>query len=206
MSVHHGCVTYSGRRGRLRLGSSSSTSSTNLTLSGRPERKGRAQIPVVPARKPKLDPDVKLDDIAGMGPGFAGADLADLVTEAAIIATRREADATGAADFPAAVERTTAGTKRRTWVMNANTGQRVARHEIGHAGVTASSRSGDPVRKATIIPRSVGAPGVALLRPTEDRFLITLAALKERISAGIARGQCTASSIRERISASCPLK
>lgn len=148
----------------------------------RPERTGRAQILAVHVRKVKLGPDVKLDDIAGLTPGFTGADLANLVNEAAIIATRRGADSITAADFTAAVERIIAGTERRTRVMNADERARVAHHEMGHALVAASLPGADPVQKVTIIPRSVGALGFTLQRPTEDRFLITLSELKQRMA------------------------
>lgn len=148
----------------------------------RPERTGRAQILAVHVRKVKLSPDVKLDDIAGLTPGFTGADLANLVNEAAILATRRGADSIGAADFMAAVERIIAGTERRTRVMNAEERARVAHHEMGHALVAASLPGADPVQKVTIIPRSVGALGFTLQRPTEDRFLITLSELKQRMA------------------------
>lgn len=152
----------------------------------RPERAGRAQILAVHARKVKLAPDVKLDDIAGITPGFTGADLANLVNEAAIIATRRGADLIGIVDFSAAVERIIAGTERRTRIMNADERARVAHHEMGHALVAASLPGADPVQKVTIIPRSVGALGFTLQRPTEDRFLITLPELKQRMAVLIA--------------------
>ena len=148
----------------------------------RPERTGRAQILAVHVRKVRLAPDVKLDDIAGLTPGFTGADLANLVNEAAILATRRGADSITAADFTAAVERIIAGTERRTRVMNADERARVAHHEMGHALVAASLPGADPVQKVTIIPRSVGALGFTLQRPTEDRFLITLSELKQRMA------------------------
>nr|WP_102108105.1 ATP-dependent zinc metalloprotease FtsH [Kandeliimicrobium roseum] len=148
----------------------------------RPERAGRAQILAVHARKVKLDPSVSLDDIAGLTPGFTGADLATLVNEAAIIATRRGGETISAADFTAAVERIVAGAERRTRVMNAAERTRVAHHEMGHALVAVSLPGADPVHKVTIIPRSVGALGFTLQRPTEDRFLITLPELKERMA------------------------
>jgi cell division protease FtsH len=147
----------------------------------RPERAGRAQILRVHMRKVKVDPEVNVDEIAGITTGFTGADLANLVNEAAIVATRRGADSISNADFTAAVERIVAGTERKTRIMNADERTRVAHHEMGHALVAASLPSADPVQKVTIIPRSVGALGYTMQRPTEDRFLITLPELKERM-------------------------
>ena len=147
----------------------------------RPERKGRAQILAVHMRKVKTDAGVNLDEIAGLTTGFTGADLANLVNEAAIIATRRGARKVGTADFTAAVERIVAGTERRTRIMNPAERSRVAHHEMGHALAAASLLSADPVQKVSIIPRSVGALGYTMQRPTEDRFLITFGDLKERM-------------------------
>lgn len=148
----------------------------------RPERAGRAQILRVHMRKVKVNPEVNIDEIAGLTTGFTGADLANLVNEAAIVATRRGADSVSNADFTAAVERIVAGTERKTRIMNDDERNRVAHHEMGHALVAASLSSADPVQKVTIIPRSVGALGYTMQRPTEDRFLITLPELKERMT------------------------
>jgi cell division protease FtsH len=147
----------------------------------RPERKGRAQILAVHMRKVKVETDVNLDEIAGLTTGFTGADLANLVNEAAIIATRRGAASVSIADFTAAVERIVAGTERRTRIMAPDERARVAHHEMGHALAAASLHSADPVQKVSIIPRSVGALGYTMQRPTEDRFLITFDELKERM-------------------------
>lgn len=147
----------------------------------RPDRQGRAQILRVHMRKVTAAPDVSLDDLAGLTTGFTGADLANLVNEAAIIATRRGADAVSGDDFTAAVERIVAGAERKTRIMNDDERARVAWHEMGHALAAASLPGADPVQKVTIIPRSVGALGFTMQRPTEDRFLITLPELKERM-------------------------
>jgi cell division protease FtsH len=147
----------------------------------RPDKIGREQILRVHMRKVKAAPDLKFDEIAGLTVGFSGADLANLVNEAAIIATRRNATQVTVADFTAAVERIIAGTERRTRVMNQTERTRIAYHEMGHALAAASLSSTDPVQKVTIIPRSVGALGYTLQRPTEDRFLITFPQLKERM-------------------------
>jgi cell division protease FtsH len=147
----------------------------------RPDKRGREQILKVHMRKVRADPDLRLDEIAGLTTGFTGADLANLVNEAAIIATRRGADRVTGADFTAAVERIVAGAELHTRIMNEDERTRVAYHEMGHALAAASLKSADPVQKVTIIPRSVGALGYTMQRPTEDRFLITLPELKERM-------------------------
>lgn len=147
----------------------------------RPERKGRVDILKVHTRKVTLDPDVSLDDIAGITTGFTGADLANLVNEAAIVATRRGGNAVTEADMTAAVERIVAGSERKTRLLNPAERKRVAYHELGHALVAASLPSSDPVHKVSIIPRSIGALGYTMQRPTEDRFLITFDDLKDRM-------------------------
>ncbi len=147
----------------------------------RPDKIGREQILRVHMRKITADPDLHLDEIAGLTTGFTGADLANLVNEAAIVATRRGADRVSAADFTAAVERIVAGAERKTRIMNPDERARVAHHEMGHALAAASLPGMDPVQKVTIIPRSVGALGFTMQRPTEDRFLITLSELKDRM-------------------------
>ncbi|WP_138933475.1 ATP-dependent zinc metalloprotease FtsH [Roseovarius arcticus] len=147
----------------------------------RPERKGRADILKVHTRKVALDPEVNLDDIAGLTTGFTGADLANLVNEAAIVATRRGGKAVTEADMTAAVERIVAGSERKTRLLNPVERERVAYHELGHALAAASLPSADPVHKVSIVPRSIGALGYTLQRPTEDRFLITFDDLKDRM-------------------------
>ena len=147
----------------------------------RPERKGRVDILKVHTRKVTLDPDVSLDGIAGITTGFTGADLANLVNEAAIVATRRGGIAVTEADLTAAVERIVAGSERKTRLLNPAERKRVAYHELGHALVAASLPSSDPVHKVSIIPRSIGALGYTMQRPTEDRFLITFDDLKDRM-------------------------
>ena len=148
----------------------------------RPEKKGREQILKVHMRNVKADPDVNLEEIASLTTGFSGADLANLVNEAAIVATRRGAERISTADFTAAVERMVAGTERKTRLMNPSERARVAHHEMGHALAAATLPGADPVQKVTIIPRSVGALGFTMQRPTEDRFLITLSELRDRMT------------------------
>lgn len=147
----------------------------------RPERKGRVDILKVHSRKVTLDPQISLEDIAGITTGFTGADLANLVNEAAIVATRRGGKAVTEADMTAAVERIVAGSERKTRLLNPIERERVAYHELGHALAAASLPSADPVHKVSIIPRSIGALGYTMQRPTEDRFLITFDDLKDRM-------------------------
>lgn len=148
----------------------------------RPERKGRAAILKVHARGIKLGGDVDLDQVAAITAGFTGADLANLVNEAAIVATRRNGDTVTMADLTAAVERIVAGVERKSRVLGAAERARVAHHEMGHALVAAHVAHADPVHKVSIIPRSIGALGYTMQRPTEDRFLITFSELKDRMS------------------------
>ncbi|MFZ3033023.1 MAG: ATP-dependent zinc metalloprotease FtsH [Parvibaculum sp.] len=147
----------------------------------RPDRHGRASILEVHFKKVKLATDVDPDEIAGITPGFTGADLANLVNEAAIIATRRSGEDITMDDFTRAVERIVAGSEMKSRLLNASERERVAYHEMGHALVAASLPGTDPVHKVSIIPRSIGALGYTLQRPTEDRFLITLGELKNRM-------------------------
>jgi cell division protease FtsH len=147
----------------------------------RPDRKGRAAILKVHMKNVTIAPSVSVDEIAGLTPGFTGADLANLINEAAILATRRGGNTVAMEDFVAAVERIIAGAERRIRILNADERRRVAYHEMGHALVAASLPSADPVQKVSIIPRSIGALGYTLQRPTEDRFLITSGELKDRM-------------------------
>ncbi|WP_019015552.1 ATP-dependent zinc metalloprotease FtsH [Elioraea tepidiphila] len=148
----------------------------------RPDRKGRRDILAVHVRKVKLAPGVDLDAIAGLTPGFTGADLANLVNEAALAATRAKRTAVTNEDFTVAIERIVAGIERRSRLMNAEERRRVAYHELGHALVALSVPGADPVHKVSIIPRGVGALGYTMQRPTEDRFLLTAAELKGRMA------------------------
>lgn len=151
-------------------------------LLDRPDRKGRIEILKVHVRKIRLAPSVNLDDIAGLTTGFTGADLANLVNEAAIIATRRNAQDVTFADFTAAIERIVAGLEKKSRVLSSEERRRVAYHEMGHALVAASLPGVDPVLKVSIIPRGVGALGYTIQRPTEDRFLLAESDLRNRIA------------------------
>ena len=130
----------------------------------------------------RLAGELDLDEVAGITPGFTGADLANLVNEAAIVATRRGGADVTYADFTAAMERIVAGLEKRSRVLGPEERRRVAFHEMGHALVAASLPGVDPVLKVSIIPRGVGALGYTIQRPTEDRFLITASALRNRIA------------------------
>ncbi len=148
----------------------------------RPDRTGRAAILVVHMRKIKEGPDADPDKIAALTPGFTGADLANLVNEAAIFATRRGGKKVTLQDFTEAMERIVAGSQKRSRLLNPTERERVAYHEMGHALVASSLPGSDPVHKVSIIPRSIGALGYTLQRPTEDRFLITTDELKNRMA------------------------
>jgi cell division protease FtsH len=151
-------------------------------LVDRPDRIGRREILKVHATKVQLAPDVDLDQIAGLTPGFTGADLANLVNEAAIVATRRKGDAVTLDDFTVAIERIVAGLEKKSRVLGPEERRRVAYHEMGHALVAATLPGVDPVHKVSIIPRGVGALGYTIQRPTEDRFLLARHDLENRIS------------------------
>jgi len=151
-------------------------------LVDRPDRKGRLEILKVHVRQVRLAPGVDLDAVAGLTTGLTGADIANLVNEAAIIATRRNGDSVGLEDFTAAIERIVAGLEKKSRVLSAHERRRVAYHEMGHALVAANLPGVDPILKVSIIPRGVGALGYTIQRPTEDRFLLAESDLKNRIA------------------------
>ncbi|MHA1109087.1 MAG: ATP-dependent zinc metalloprotease FtsH, partial [Alphaproteobacteria bacterium] len=151
-------------------------------LVDRPDRPGRIQILNVHLTKITLADDVAPDLIAGLTPGFTGADLANLVNEAALLATRRGGDEVCMDDFTAAVERIVAGLEKRSRLLNPHEREVVAYHEMGHALVAMSLPGVDPVHKISIIPRGVGALGYTIQRPTEDRFLISRDELLNRMA------------------------
>jgi cell division protease FtsH len=151
-------------------------------LVDRPDRKGRLEILKVHVRKVQLAPNLDLDAIAGLTTGFTGADIANLVNEAAIVATRRNAASININDFTEAIERIVAGLEKKSRVLNAEERRRVAYHEMGHALVAATLPGVDPVQKVSIIPRGVGALGYTIQRPTEDRFLLGKVNLENRIA------------------------
>ncbi len=151
-------------------------------LVDRPDRKGRLDILAVHVRKITLAPEVDLDTVAGLTTGFTGADIANLVNEAAIIATRRNAAAVTLSDFTQAIERIVAGLEKKSRVLNPQERRRVAYHEMGHALVAANLPGVDPIQKISIIPRGVGALGYTMQRPTEDRFLLARSDLENRVA------------------------
>jgi cell division protease FtsH len=151
-------------------------------LVDRPDKKGRIQILQVHMKKAKLAPDVDAEKVAALTPGFTGADLANLVNEAALLATRRGADAVTMADFNNAVERIVAGLEKRNRLLNPKEREIVAYHEMGHALVALALPGADPVHKVSIIPRGVGALGYTIQRPTEDRFLMTKEELENKMA------------------------
>jgi len=141
-------------------------------LVDRPDKKGRVEILRIHLKKLKLSPDVKLDDIAALTPGFTGADLANLANEAAVLATRRNAAAIAMADFTGAVERIVAGLEKKSRILIPRERRIVAYHEMGHALVALAIPGSDPVQKVSIIPRGIAALGYTMQHPTEDRFLM----------------------------------
>jgi cell division protease FtsH len=153
-----------------------------VVLVDRPDKKGRLEILQVHARKVKLAADVDMEKLAAMTPGFSGADLANLINEAALLATRRGADAVSQGDFNEAIERLIAGLEKKNRVLNESERRVVAHHELGHALLALALPGSDPVHKISIIPRGVAALGYTLQRPTEDRFLMTREELENKMA------------------------
>ena len=151
-------------------------------LVDRPDKIGRVQILKVHTKKTKLAPDADLEKVAAITPGFTGADLANLVNEATLFATRRNADAVALEDFTAAVERIVAGLEKKSRILNPREREVVAHHEMGHALVALALPGTDPVHKVSIIPRGIGALGYTIQRPTEDRFLMTREELEDKMA------------------------
>lgn len=150
-------------------------------LVDKPDRAGRVQILQVHVRRVTLAKDLSLGEVAALTPGFSGADLANLVNEAAIVATRRQAGEVTLADFTAAIERIVAGLEKRNRLLNPLERRTVAHHEIGHALVALSLPGSDVIHKVSIIPRGIGALGYTIQRPLEDRYLMTREELENRI-------------------------
>jgi cell division protease FtsH len=151
-------------------------------LVDRPDKKGRVEILKVHMKKVQLDPGVDVEAVAALTPGFTGADLANLVNEAALLATRRGASAVAMTDFNNAVERMVAGLEKRNRLLNPKEREIVAYHEMGHALIALSLPGVDPVHKVSIIPRGVGALGYTIQRPIEDRFLMTKEELENKMA------------------------
>ena len=151
-------------------------------LVDRPDKKGRADILLVHLKKIQMAPAVSVDAIAALTPGFSGADLANLVNEAALLATRRSGDSVTLEDFTQAIERIVAGLEKRNRILNAHERDIVAHHEMGHALVAMSLPGVDPVQKVSIIPRGIAALGYTMQRPIEDRFLMDRSELVDRMT------------------------
>jgi cell division protease FtsH len=150
-------------------------------LVDRPDIRGREDILKVHVKNVKLDSSVELHDVASISSGFVGADLANLVNEAALLAARREKNSVGMTEFNEGVERVTAGLEKKQRVMNEDEKHRVAYHEGGHALVAYCLPNTDPVHKVSIIPRGMAALGYTMQRPEGDRFLMTQSELESRI-------------------------
>src|SRR6516164_5795232 len=158
-------------------------------LVDRPDKRGREQILAVHLKKvATLAADVKPEQIAALTPGFTGADLANLVNEATLLATRRNAEAVTMTDFTMAIERIVAGLEKRNRLLNPLERRVVAYHELGHAMVALALPGTDSVHKVSIIPHGIGALGYTIQRPTEDRYLMTRAELENKM-AGLLGGR-----------------
>lgn len=151
-------------------------------LVDRPDLSGREAILKIYAQKVKLAPDVDLHQLATRTPGFAGADLANLVNEAALLAARAHREAVTQADFTEAIERVVAGLEKKSRVLNEREKTIVAYHEVGHALVGALMPGGSKVAKISIVPRGMAALGYTLQLPTEDRFLLDENELRGQIA------------------------
>jgi cell division protease FtsH len=151
----------------------------------RPDVVGREAILKVHGRNVKIGGDVDLRHVASLTPGSVGADLANIINEAALIAARRGKDEVGMKEFDEAVERLAVGLERRSRIMQEDEKQRVAYHEAGHALVACALPNTDPVHKVSIIPRGVGALGYVLHRPEDDRHLMTQSELESHIKVAL---------------------
>ena len=151
-------------------------------LVDRPDKGGRLAILKLHARNVPLGPDADLEVIAAMTAGLVGADLANIINEAALLAVRRGKDAVGFAELQEAVERVIAGLEKKNRVLNQMEKERVAHHELGHALVALSIPGADAVQKISIIPRGIAALGYTIQLPTEDRFLMTKSELENKIA------------------------
>jgi cell division protease FtsH len=147
-----------------------------------PDLRGREEILKVHVRGVALDPQVDLRVLASRTPGFTGADLANVVNEAALLAARRERDAVTMVELEEAIDRTVAGLERKSRVMSVKDKERVAIHEMGHALVALTAETADPVHRVSIIPRGAAALGMTMQRPLEDRYLLTEPELKDRLA------------------------
>jgi cell division protease FtsH len=151
-------------------------------LVDRPDKTARLEILKLHARKVTLESEADLEVIASMTAGFVGADLANIINEAALLGVRRDRDKVGAAELQEAVERVVAGLEKRNRVLSPDEKKRVAYHELGHALVAASLPGSETLHKISIIPRGIAALGYTMQVPTEDRFLMTESELKNKVA------------------------
>jgi cell division protease FtsH len=148
----------------------------------RPEKEGRRRILEIHVRNVIMEPVIDLEQLAARTPGFAGADLANLVNEAALLAARRRKAAVGMAEFDEAIERVMVGLEKKGRLVSPAERRIVAFHELGHAVVAEVLPGTDPVQKVSIVPRGMGALGLTWQRPTDDRYLMTATELRHRIA------------------------
>jgi cell division protease FtsH len=148
----------------------------------RPDLRGREAILKVHARGVAMDPAVDLHVLAARTPGFTGADLANIVNEAALLAARAEKNSVTMDELEEAIDRVTAGLERKSRVINEKERGIVAKHEMGHALVALDMPTADPVHRVSIIPRGAAALGMTMQRPLEDRYLLTEPELKDRLA------------------------
>ena len=151
-------------------------------LVDRPDKRGRVDILKVHLKKVQLATDADPEQIAALTPGFTGADLANLVNEATLLATRRNGQSVTLDDFTRAIERIVAGLEKKNRLLNPREREIVAHHEMGHALVALSLPGTDPVHKVSIIPRGIGSLGYTIQRPTEDRYLMTREELENKMA------------------------
>src|SRR6185437_4430820 len=151
-------------------------------LVDRPDKVGRVAILKIHLKRVQAGTDVDPGQIAALTPGFTGADLANLVNEAALQATKRDAQSVGMADFTVAIERIVAGLELKSRLLIPREREIVAFHEMGHALVALATPGADPVQKISIVPHGIGALGYTLQRPTDDRFLMSRAELKGKMA------------------------
>jgi cell division protease FtsH len=151
-------------------------------LVDRPDKAGRIEILKVHLKKVTLATDVVPEQIAALTPGFSGADLANIINEAALLATRRNGSDVTMEDFNNAIERVVAGLEKRNRLLNPHERKVVAHHEMGHALVARALPGTDPIHKVSIIPRGIGALGYTIQRPIEDRFLMSRAELENKMA------------------------
>jgi cell division protease FtsH len=151
-------------------------------LVDRPDRRGREAILKVHLKKIQYDESLDIEKLANMTPGMVGADLANIVNEAALLAVRRDKEQASMSEFQEAVERVVAGLEKKNRVINPKEKRIVAYHELGHAIVAMSLPGTDPVQKITVIPRGIAALGYTMQVPTEDRFLMSKTELENKIA------------------------